>query len=183
MRIDPKPTSAYPWYIRAFFHKQKRTYGEVLAPGLLWGRSPSVFASVALLYGALNRKRSPLEPALRSLVTVRVSQINHCAFCVDINASTLLKRGACPDKVEALQDWRNSDLFDDLERTALEYCEAMTFWDRDVDEALLARLKSHFDDDALIELTGLIAFQNMSSKFNSALDVPPQGFCSLPLMK
>ena len=40
--------------------------------------------------------------------------------------------------------------------------------------------RKHFTDDAVIELTGLVAFQNLSSKFNSALDVPPQGFCRRP---
>jgi alkylhydroperoxidase family enzyme len=44
----------------------------------------------------------------------------------------------------------------------------------------MAKLRRHFDDDAIVELTGLIAFQNLSSKFNSALDVPSQGFCQLP---
>ena len=183
MRVQTKPLAAYPWFIRAFFWKQEKTYGRVLEPGLLWGRSPWVFAALALLYGALNRKRSPLDPALRSLVTVRVSQINHCAFCIDINAATLLKRGVAMDKVEALQDWRESDLFSDLERDALDYAEAMTRSDREVDDALVSRLKHYFDDDGLVELTGLIAFQNMSSKFNSALDVPAQGFCRIPSAK
>lgn len=44
----------------------------------------------------------------------------------------------------------------------------------------MARVKEHFDDDALVELTGLIAFQNLSSKFNDALNVAPQGVCRLP---
>jgi hypothetical protein len=44
----------------------------------------------------------------------------------------------------------------------------------------MGRLKEHFDDDAIVELTALVAFQNMSSKFNGALAVPPQGFCRLP---
>lgn len=183
MRVQTKPIPAYPWFIRAFFWKQRKTYGKVLEPGLLWGRSPWVFASLALLYGALNRKRSPLDPALRSLVTVRVSQINHCAFCVDINAATLLKRGVALDKVEALHEWRKSRLFNDLERDALDYTEAMTYSDREVTDAFVSRLKSHIDDDALVELTGLIAFQNMSSKFNSALDVPAQGFCQIPALQ
>jgi len=181
MRIEAKSPSRYPWFVRAFFWKQKRSYGKVLKPGLLWGRSPWVFAALALLYGALNRKSSPVEPALRSLVTVRISQINHCAFCVDINAATLMKRGVAPAKVEALQGWRDSPLFDDRERSALDCAEAMTRSDRRVDDALFARLKRHFGDDALVELTGLIAFQNMSSKFNCALDIPAQGFCQLPL--
>ncbi len=180
MRVPPKPIPAYPWWVRLFFWKQKRTYGAVLDPGLLWARSPLVFGAVALLYGALDRRSSPLAPALRSLITVRVSQINHCAFCVDVNSATLAKRGVSDDKIEALADWRQSPLFDEVERAALDYAEAVTRTEGDVDDAMTARLAQHFDDDALVELTALIAFQNLSSKFNDALDVPPQGFCSIP---
>jgi AhpD family alkylhydroperoxidase len=175
--VGVKPLSAYPWWIRLFFRKQRHTYGKVLEPGLLWGRSPWVFATVALLYGALDRRSSPLPPALRSLVTVRVSQINHCTFCVDINSATLLKRGVAMAKVEALAKWRDSPLFDADERLALEYAEAMTITEPGVDDGLRQRLKAKFSEDTLVELTGLIAFQNLSSKFNAALDVPPQGFC------
>lgn len=178
--IASKPVSEYPWIIRLFFWKQKRTYGKVLEPGLLWARSPWVFATVALLYGALNRSRSPLSPALRSLVTVRVSQINHCAFCVDINSATLIKRGVSMEKVAALSAWQASPLFSDDERLALEFAEAMTDSAIGVDDDLRSRLKSRWNDDTVVELAGLIAFQNLSSKFNSALDVPPQGFCSIP---
>ncbi len=180
MFVPVKPLSRYPWYIRLFFFKQKKTYGKVLEPGMLWARSPRVFVGVALLYGALNRKSSPLNPALRSLVTVRVSQINHCRFCVDINASTLLKRGVSEDKILKLDSWRTEEGFDEVERLALELSEAMTYSDREVDRDLIERLKEHFDDDGLSELCGLIAFQNMSSKFNAALDVPAQGFCRVP---
>jgi alkylhydroperoxidase family enzyme len=56
----------------------------------------------------------------------------------------------------------------------------MTFSDRRVDDALMARLRAHLDEDAVVELTGLVAFQNLSSKFNAALAVPAQGFCRLP---
>jgi len=147
---------------------------------LLWGRSPWVFATLALLYGALDRKRSPLSPILRSLVTVRVSQINHCEFCVDINSATLVKRGVSENKIAALWNWQESPLFDQTEQIALQYTEAVTYSDRNVDDDLMARVKEHFDDDALVELTGLITFQNLSSKFNDALNVAPQGFCALP---
>ena len=183
MHVLPKKISKYPLFVRAFFWKQKRTYGEVLKPGMLWARSPLVFCTLALLYGALNRKSSPLDAALRSLVTVRVSQINHCAFCIDINAATLLKRGVSMAKVEALGEWHTSDVFSELERVTLEFAEAMTYSDHGTDAALIERLKRHFDDDAIVELTGLISFQNMSSKFNAALDVPAAGFCLLPVSK
>jgi AhpD family alkylhydroperoxidase len=180
MRITPKPLRKHPWYLHPFFWNQRRKYGAVLDSALAWARAPRLFLGVAILYGMIDRRSSPIEPALRSLVTVRVSQINHCPFCVDLNSATLLKRGASLEKVEALERWRESALFDERERAALEYAEAITYSDRGVDDALMARLKHEFDDDAIVELTGLVAFQNLSSKFNSALAVPPQGFCRLP---
>ncbi len=181
MRIRPKAREEYAWYLRPFFWNQRRKYGAILDSALLWARAPKLFLGVAVLYGMIDRRSSPLPPALRSLVTVRVSQINGCAFCVDLNTATLLKRGVSVEKAHAVQNWRESSAFTDLERAALEYAEAMTFTERRVDDALLARLRSELsDDDAIVELTGLIAFQNLSSKFNTALGVPAQGFCPLP---
>ncbi|RDE24479.1 carboxymuconolactone decarboxylase family protein [Motiliproteus coralliicola] len=181
MHVQDKPLNRYPIWLKPFFWSQQRRYGEVLKPGLLWARVPKLFAAVAALYGVLDRKSSPLSPALRSLITVRVSQINHCAFCVDINAATLIKRAGTEAKAQALSDWQNSDLFDELERAVLAYTDAMTYSDQQVDGELVGRLRVYFDEDQLVELTGLIAFQNLSSKFNSALDVAPQGFCSVPV--
>lgn len=180
MRIAIKSPADTPWYLRPFFWNQRRKYGAALDSALAWARSPRLFVGVATLYGMIDRKTSPIEPALRSLLTVRVSQINHCPFCVDLNSATLIKRGASPHKIQALDRWRDSPLFDERERAALDYAEAVTYPDRGVDDALMARLKRHFDDDAVVELTGLIAFQNLSSKFNSALGIAPQGFCRLP---
>jgi alkylhydroperoxidase family enzyme len=84
------------------------------------------------------------------------------------------------DKIEALGAWRDNSLFTTQERLALEYAEAMTITEPGVSDELRERLKQHWNDDGIVELTGLIAFQNLSSKFNAALDVPSQGFCSLP---
>ena len=180
MHVQVKPLNQYPWYLRPFFWNQKRKYGAVLDPGLLWGRSPKLFASVAFMYGVLDRKSSPLSPVLRSLVTVRVSQVNDCDFCVDINSATLAKRTGSMDKMLALSDWRNQGIFDQQERTVLEYTDAVTYTDGVVSAELMARLRTFYDDEGIVELTGLIAFQNLSSKFNNALDVPAQGFCQIP---
>jgi AhpD family alkylhydroperoxidase len=180
VRIEPRQRSAYPLWLQPFFRSQQRRYGAVLLPGLLWARVPRLFAAVALLFGALDRRSSPLSPVLRSLVTVRVSQINWCSFCVDINSMTLARRAGSLAKVEALGNWRESDLYDEQERVALEYAEAMTDSRLRVTDELFGRLRSTFGEDAIVELTALIAFQNLSSKFNSALDVPAQGFCRAP---
>ncbi len=83
-------------------------------------------------------------------------------------------------KIEELKDWRESDLFDPRERAALEHTEAVTRSDQTMQEGVFDVLKDFFNEDAIVELTGLIAFQNMSSKFNSALGIPAQGFCRLP---
>jgi AhpD family alkylhydroperoxidase len=136
--------------------------------------------AVGALYGVVDRRRSPLDPVLRSLLTVRVSQMNWCRFCVDINSATLAKRAGSLAKVEALEGWRESNHFDAKEKAALECAEAMTDSTRRVTDELVCRLREFFDEDGIVELTGLIAFQNLSSKFNSALDAPAQGFCRLP---
>jgi len=180
VRVSEKPLRRYPWYLRPFFRSQKRKYGQILKPALLWGRVPKLFMAVATLYGVVDRRNSPLDPVLRSLVTVRVSQLNWCRFCVDINSATLAARAGSTTKVEALEGWRESNLFDAKEKAALEYAEAMTDSNRRVTDQLVSRLREFFDEDGIVELTGLIAFQNLSSKFNSALDAPAQGFCHLP---
>jgi len=180
MRIEPRQEKRVPRYLRPFFWNQRRKYGKALDAALIWARTPRLFLGVAHLYGALDRNDSPIEPMLRSLLTVRISQINHCPFCVDINSRTLLQRGLPEVKLLALAEWRQSALFSERERVALEYAEAVTITDRVVDDALFARLREHCDEDAVVELTALIAFQNLSSKFNAALGVPPQGFCPLP---
>lgn len=180
-----KDNTRYPWYIKLFFWNQKRRYGQVLEPAKLWGKSPKVFAALALLYGALDRKsspielslRSPIELSLRSLITIRVSQINWCKFCVDINSMMVLKRGNSEEKLNDLENYQNSGLFSEREKAALNYAEKITLSDKQVSDDDRLKLKEFFSNDDIIELTALIAFQNMSSKFNAALDVEPQGFC------
>ena len=115
MYIPVKPLKKYPFWLRPFFWNQQRKYGAVLDPGLLWGRVPKLFAAVALLYGVLDRKSSPLDPVLRSLVTVRVSQINWCDFCVDINSMTLAKRAGSMDESRAAGRVAGSRIFTVIE--------------------------------------------------------------------
>lgn len=180
MRINLKPASSYPWYIKLFFIRHKRKYGQKLLPAMLWGRIPMLFMAVSILYGVLDRRRSPISPILRSLITVRISQINWCRFCVDINSATLIKRSGSSEKLDLLTNWRKERIYDEKEKAVLDYCEAITYSDRHVNQEQIDNLNKFFDEDGIVELTGLISFQNMSSKFNSALDVEPQGFCKIP---
>ena len=82
--------------------------------------------------------------------------------------------GVSEQKIIALPDYANSELYTEAERVALEFADSMTITGRDVSDDLFARLRTFYDDDALVELTATIAWENSSSKFNRALRVPSQ---------
>ncbi len=82
--------------------------------------------------------------------------------------------GVPDEKFAALAGYAGSDLFDERERAALEYADCITITHLDVCDELFERLSTWFDDDAMIELTAIIAWENASSKFNRALRVPSQ---------
>ena len=83
--------------------------------------------------------------------------------------------GIPDEKILALEEYATSPLYDERERVALRYADAITLSDRDVDEGLFERVRGVFGEDALIELTAVIAWENSSSKYNRALRVPSQG--------
>jgi AhpD family alkylhydroperoxidase len=179
-RIATPPNHAYSWYVRLIFALQRRKYGAELQSARLWGRLPRTFLMLTLLYRSIDRKGSPIDPALRSLVQVRVSQINGCEFCVDLNSAAGLERGLDAARLEALAGWERSSVFDEREKAVLAYAEAVTDPARRADDVCFARLRAFFDEQGVLELTALIAFQNLSSKFNAALALPAQGLCALP---
>ncbi|HKS89564.1 MAG TPA: hypothetical protein VJR70_09015 [Stellaceae bacterium] len=84
------------------------------------------------------------------------------------------------EKLLAVPHWRDSKLFSAAERIALEYAERVTFTEQRVDDELFARLKQHYGEAQIVELTAAIALENFRSKFNPSLGVEAQGFCPLP---
>ena len=83
--------------------------------------------------------------------------------------------GVTDEKILALPEYGTSPLYTEQERLALEYADAMTITGREVSDELFARLREFYTDDALVELTEVIAWENASSKFNRALRIPSQG--------
>jgi alkylhydroperoxidase family enzyme len=83
-------------------------------------------------------------------------------------------------KLAEAANWRGNRLFSEQERLALEYAERMTITGEKVDDALVARLKEHYSEAEIVELTAAIALENFRSKFNPALGVESQGFCLIP---
>jgi len=83
-------------------------------------------------------------------------------------------------KLAEVASWRSSKLFSEPERVALEYAERITYTDQKVDDAFFARLKQHFTEAQIVELTAAVALENFRSKFNPTLGVEAQGFCLVP---
>jgi alkylhydroperoxidase family enzyme len=83
--------------------------------------------------------------------------------------------GVADEKILALPEYSTSPLYTEQERVALEYADSMTITGREVSDELFSRLRAFYTDDALVELTEIIAWENASSKFNRALRIPSQG--------
>jgi alkylhydroperoxidase family enzyme len=82
--------------------------------------------------------------------------------------------GLSNEKIEALPEYTSSPLYNEAERVAFEYADTITITGRDVSDELFARLREFYDNDAIVEITATIAWENASSKFNRALRVPSQ---------
>lgn len=87
------------------------------------------------------------------------------------------------EKLGEVTAWRDSRLFSEAERLALEYAERITYTDQRVDDALVDQLKKHYTDAQIVELTAAIAMENFRSKFNPSLGIEAQGFCMVPPRK
>ena len=90
-----------------------------------------------------------------------------------------MQAGASQEKLAQVATAATSPLFSASEKAAIEYAEAMTVTGQRVSDALHGRLRRHFSEAQIVELTSAIALENFRSKFNTALGVEAQGFCVL----
>ena len=90
-----------------------------------------------------------------------------------------MQAGASDEKIREVPTWRESSLFSPVERDALEYAERMTITGEKVTDELFARLRGHFSEGQIVELTAVVALENFRSKFNPPLGIEAQGFCVL----
>ena len=141
---------------------------------------------VTRAYGAFEGKVAKwkrLDTGLKDLADLGSAATIGCQWCLDFGYWVMHTRGVAREKIEAVPRWRDSDLFTPVERLVLEYAEAMTVTPPTVDDDLVARLREHLDEAALVELTMTVAVENVRSRFNSAMGLSGQGFkerCDLP---
>jgi AhpD family alkylhydroperoxidase len=122
--------------------------------------SPAGTKALGGVYGYV--LQSSLPPELVELVDLRVSQINNCAYCLDMHTRDLLKKGQKIEKLALVQAWDEAgNLFDDRERAALAWAETVTRVAKTgVPDEDYAAARSVFDDPELVDLTIAISLMN-----------------------
>jgi AhpD family alkylhydroperoxidase len=101
-----------------------------------------------------------LEHSLLELIKIRASQINECAFCIDMHTKDARAAGETEQRIYALNAWRETPFFSDRERAALEWTEAVTRIGRGVPDELYAAARHHYSEKELVDLTWAVAAIN-----------------------
>ncbi|WP_434109995.1 carboxymuconolactone decarboxylase family protein [Paraburkholderia caffeinilytica] len=124
-------------------------------------------AAIKAMLGVEERiGKSALEKSLTELVRLRASQINGCAFCVDMHTTDARKGGESERRLATVVAWRETPFFTDRERAALEWTEALTLVSRDhVPDAVWQAVRPHFSDEELVDLTLLVSAINAWNRF------------------
>ncbi|MFE7215759.1 carboxymuconolactone decarboxylase family protein [Streptomyces sp. NPDC057611] len=163
------------WYSR-------RVYGKVLDPARALAHNPRVLWSDLRFEQSL-AKWNKLDPDLKALAEMASAAAIGCSWCMDFGYWVARERGMAPEKLHDVPAWRDSDAHTPLERDVLAYAEAMTATPPTVDDDLAARLRDRLGEPALVELTAVVAVENLRSRMNSALGLTSQGFkdsCEVP---
>lgn len=109
---------------------------------------------------------SGLEPPLYELVKTRASQINGCAYCLDMHTKDARKAGETEQRLYALSAWRETPFFTERERAALEWTEALTvISENDVPDSLYDSVRKHFDEKEMVALSMAIVAINGWNRF------------------
>ncbi len=154
---------------RFAFWQTRRAYGKVLTPlKVIYARKPRL-AFIAQLMTRTTESLS-LGDDLCLLVTVHVAQLNGCAFCQDLNLARAIQKRLGLERFRELSEYQTSALFSARERAALAFCEEATR-KRKVSEQTFERLREHFSETEVVELTWLNAAENYFNLQAAVLDI------------
>jgi AhpD family alkylhydroperoxidase len=170
-RVEEK-TGALPraadWYVR-------RSYGRRMALTGVMAQSPWNMMGWGMLeFG--NERSHKVEEKLKDLAATKAATVIGCQFCIDIGSALGRKAGVSEDQLRDFHNYRDSSAFSPVEKLVMEYAEEMSQTNVEISDELFARLREHFDDTQIVELTVAIATENFRARLNNALDIPPAGF-------
>ena len=177
--LDPSRTLSY----RLGARFSRRRYGAVLDPLAAMGHNTQVGLAYGLFELQVDRWRK-LDRGLKDLAVMAAAAAIGCSWCMDFGYwESVMQHDGPAEKIRAVPQWRDSDAFTELERLVLEYAEAMTATPPAVTDELTQRLRAHLSQAQLVELTAIVAVENLRSRINAALGLTAQGFkdrCEIP---
>lgn len=180
-RIPKAPiTGVYGAVMRTY---ARRKWGEIPDNGYVYFHNKPVMRAVLGFEGKVQRWKT-LDPTLQSYATMATAGVIGCSWCLDFGYFLAHDEGLDLAKVREVPRWHESDVFSPVERRVMEYAEAMTATPPQVTDDMVEQLRRDLGDPAVVELTQLIALENMRSRFNSAAGLSSQGYsdvCELPL--
>ncbi|NRD42902.1 carboxymuconolactone decarboxylase family protein [Corallococcus exiguus] len=174
-RIPPKElTGLYGAMAKLF---ASRTFGRVpKSLGVMWHHLPVLKASMG--FGQRVQKWDQCDESLKSYAHMVVASLVGCSFCLDFNYFMAHNQGLDVAKAREIPRWRESTVFTSLEREVLEYAEAVSQTPPTVTDEMVASLRAQLGAAALIELTTVIGFANLTTRSNTALGIESEGFAA-----
>ncbi|MFJ5724794.1 carboxymuconolactone decarboxylase family protein [Streptomyces sp. NPDC093149] len=169
--LDPPRTllfRAVSWY-------SNRTYGKVIDPVRVSAHHTGVLWAGSRFELAVGRWKK-LDPQLKALAVMTSAATVGCGWCMDFGHWENHRHGMDPRKLRDVPVWRESEAYTSLERDVMAYAEAMSLTPPEVGDELVERLRTALGEAALVELTTMVALENMRSRTNSALGLTSQGF-------
>jgi len=166
--------------VRFAYRSSRRNLGRDVDPVGVYAHAPRLMLGYGAFEQATSREKR-VEERLKVLAETKAAAVVNCEFCCDI-ASSIARDEA---QLLALPRYRDSDEFSALEKLVLDYATAMSRTPTTVTDELFAALREHFDERQMVELTNVIALENLRARFNSAFEMTPAGFsdgmvCAVP---
>jgi AhpD family alkylhydroperoxidase len=140
----------------------------------IWAHQPKMMFGMGRFNQAV-RKGKSIDERLKNLVELKGAQMIGCEFCVDLGSQICRNSGFSDAELLALARYRQSDLFTEREKLALDYAVAVMRTPVEVTDELFARMKEHFSDRQLVELTAMLTLVNLD-RFNAAFGIGSAGF-------
>ena len=148
--------------------------GSGLEPMEIWAHQPKMMMAMGKFNQAI-RKGKSIDERLKNLAELKGAQMIGCEFCVDLGSQICRNSGFSDDELLALTRYRQSDLFTEREKVALDYTVAVMRTPVEVTDELFARMQQHFSDKQIVELTALLTLVNLD-RFNAAVGIGAAGF-------
>ena len=148
--------------------------GSGLEPIEIWAHQPKMMTGMGRFNQAV-RKGNSVDERIKNLVELKGAQMIGCEYCVDFGSQICRNSGFSDEELLALPRYRQSELFTEPEKTALDYAVAVMRTPVEVTDDLFARMKEHFSDEQMVEITALLTLVNLD-RFNAAFGIGSAGF-------